>query len=59
MIHRYENGKVAFIATIRYAIATIFPFWDGDALGRAYTPAEKRIKFPPKIEAKRLPKIED
>lgn len=59
MIHRYENGKVAFIATIRYAIATIFPFWDGEAPGRAYTKEEIKIKFPPKIEAKRLPKIED
>lgn len=59
MIHRYENGKVAIKATIRYAVALVFPFWDGDAPGRAYTGKEIKIKFPPKIGGVRQKKIED
>lgn len=47
MIHRHENGRVAIWATIRYMIACWFPFWDGDAPGRAYAPREKAVKFPP------------
>jgi hypothetical protein len=41
IVHRWENGRIAWSATLRYAVACLLPFWDGDAPGRAYTPAEK------------------
>lgn len=40
IIHRNEDRSVAWWATIRYAIACLYPFWDGDAPGRAYTAVE-------------------
>lgn len=44
MIHRHDNGRIAFGATIRYAIALLIPFWDcrRDVLpsGRALTARE-------------------
>jgi hypothetical protein len=43
MIRRWENGRVAWSATLRYAVALAFPLWDGgDAPGRAYTPRGRR-----------------
>lgn len=42
MIHRWDNGRIAWSATVRYAVAILFPFWDGDAPGRSYTPREMR-----------------
>ena len=42
MIHRWENGRIARMATMRYLIALASPFWDGDAPGRAYTRREMR-----------------
>lgn len=42
MIHRWEDGRVAWGATVRYAIALVFPLWDG-ARGRAYTRREMRM----------------
>ena len=59
MIHRWENGKIAFVPTLRYAIAKIFPFWDGDAPGRAYTPRERQLQLPRTIETFRRKRIED
>jgi hypothetical protein len=41
VIHRRESGRIAWSATIRYAIALLVPFWDGDAPGRAYTRRER------------------
>jgi hypothetical protein len=42
MIHRHENGRIAWSATLRYCIALAFPFWDGDAPNRSYTRREMR-----------------
>jgi hypothetical protein len=37
----WKPWTIAYGATIRYVIALAFPFWDGDAPGRAYTSVER------------------
>lgn len=44
-MHRWENGRIAWAASFRYFVALMFPFWDGDAPGRAYTPRERERKL--------------
>lgn len=41
-VHRHEDGRIAWSATLRFAIAQLVPFWDG-AAGRAYTRREMRL----------------
>lgn len=42
VFHRNENtGRILWVVSIRYWIALLFPFFDGDAPGRAYTPYER------------------
>ena len=43
-IHRWEDGRIAWGATARYLIALVYPMWDGDAPGRAYTPTEQKMR---------------
>lgn len=41
-IHRWDDGRLAWGATLRYFLALAYPMWDG-AAGRAFTLDEMKM----------------
>lgn len=39
----YKPWSIAWLISSRYWIALVWPFWDGDSPGRAYTPHERQL----------------